>query len=435
MFPTAYKEILSLLICSFATSLSLSAQSRFPTLEVNQTIQVTVDQTKKGIVAKLNNDKIVFLKKWNRTLSFFETYDINNDGYKDLILNSEEQEKNYALIFLFEPKSLTYRELKYPGHEFSNLIFTKQVPATITSYVNEQEWLQFGFNKHSELYCCGESNVLTDHQLSLSLYQTRMYNIGGSLKSLKLACIEGENIPLLEVRVDRLRIYNEPSYHAGTHNYLQKGAVLEITAFEGKEWLKIKSKDTKEFIEKWINVSEFKIDIDKLRYVEDKNGLNLVMIDPQNKSGNFFFSIALNNYSNKRFESYCGKIYILLENEGGHRFLYPLYDTGDLKLPPQNQKDTYSNKTGEKWFKPGMVIDDNAVQWDVKKNQFVIFHDKSEDDDVDAYPYVPFFPNHLPAGKYKISAVFMDTESHQTPLVSNIQELKFPLKKVSINEK
>ena len=87
---TAYKKLLGLLLCSFVPDLNTHAQSRFPTLEVNETFSVTVDETKKGIVAKLNNNEPVFLKKWKRKLSFIETYDVNNDGHMDLVLNSEE---------------------------------------------------------------------------------------------------------------------------------------------------------------------------------------------------------------------------------------------------------------------------------------------------------------------------------------------------------
>ncbi|RZJ91104.1 MAG: hypothetical protein EOO20_06145 [Chryseobacterium sp.] len=415
--------------------MSTRAQSRFPTLEVNETFSVTVDETEKGIVAKLNNNKTVFLKKWRRTLSFIETYDVNNDGHMDLVLNSEEHQSNHALIFLFEPKSSSYRELSYPGHEFSNLIITEQEPGIIISYINGQEWLKFGFNKQSELYRSGDSRVLSDHQLAIYLYQIRMYNLDGSIKSTKLETFEGANIPLLEVQVARLRLYDEPGYHAGSNIYFEKGAFLEVTAFEAKEWLKIKYKYAKETLERWVNVSELKMDISTLQYVEDNKGLNLVMIDPRNGDNNFYFCIALNNYSSKVFESYYGKIYILLENENGNKLLYPLYNTGDLKLPPQNPKDTHANKADGKWFKPGAVIDDNMVQWDAEKKQFVIFHDKSENDNVDEYPYVPFLPDGLSAGKYKISAVFMDSESQQKPLVSNRQELKFPLKKVSIDKK
>ena len=57
-----------------------------------------------------------------------------------------------------------------------------------------------------------------------------------------------------------------------------------------------------------------------------------------------------------------------------------------------------------------------------------IFHDKSEHKDVDEYSYRPFFPNGSSAGKHKISAVFMDSESHLKQLISNIQEPKLPLK-------
>lgn len=434
-FSTAYKKLLGLLLCSFVANLSTHAQSRFPTLEVNETFKVTVDETEKGIVAKLNNNKTVFLKKWKRALSFIETYDVNNDGHMDLVLNSEEHQPNHALIFLFEPESSSYRELSYPGHEFSNLIITEKEPGLIISYINGQEWLKFGFNKQFELYRCGDSRVLNDYQLALNLYQIRMYNLDGSIKSVRLETFENENIPLLEVQVARLRLYDEPGYNAGSNIYVEKGALLEITAFEGKEWLKIKYKYAKESLERWVNVSELKMDISKLQYVEDKNALNLVMIDPQHRNGSFYFCIALNNYSNKVFESYYGKIYMLLENENGNKLLYPLYNTGDLKLPPQNPKDTHTNKADGKWFKPGAVIDDNMVQWDIEKKQFVIFHDKSENDGVDEYPYVPFFPDGLSAGKYKMSAVFMDSESHQKPLVSNMQELIFPFKKVAINQK
>ena len=305
----------------------------------------------------------------------------------------------------------------------------------LISYINGQEWLKFGFNKQSELYRSGESRVLNDQQLALYLYQIRMYNLDGSVKSIKLETFENDSTPLLEVQVARLRLYDEPEYHAGSNIYVEKGAFLEITAFEGKEWLKIKYKYAKETLERWVNISELKMDISKLQYVEDNKGLNLVMMDSQNGNENFYFCIALNNYSNNVFESYYGKIYILLENENGNKLLYPLYNTGDLKLPPQNPKDTRVNKTGGKWFKPGAVLDDNMVQWDAKKKQFVIFHDKREKDDVDEYAYAPFFPDGLSAGKYKISAVFMDSESQQKPLVSNRQELKFPLKKVSIDKK
>lgn len=432
---TAYKKLLGLLLYSFVTNVNTRAQSRFPTLEVNETFSVTVDETKKGIVAKLNNNETLFLKKWKRKLSFIETYDVNNDGHMDLVLNSEEHQSNHALIFLFEPKSSSYRELTYPDHEFSNLIINEQEPGMIISYINGQEWFKFGFNKQSELYRSGESRVLNEQQLALYLYQIRMYNLDGSVKSIKLETFENENTPLLEVQVARLRLYDEPGYHAGSNIYLEKGAFLEITAFEGKEWLKIKYKYAKETLERWVNISELKMDISKLQYVEDNKGLNLVMMDPQNGNENFYFCIALNNYSNNVFESYYGKIYILLENENGNKLLYPLYNTGDLKLPPQKPKDTNVNKAGGKWFKPGAVLDDNMVQWDAEKKQFVIFHDKSKHNDMDEYSYVSFFPDDLSAGKYKISAVFMDSESQQKPLVSNKQELKFPLKKVLIDKK
>ncbi|MEQ7799784.1 hypothetical protein ABDJ41_08205 [Pedobacter sp. ASV1-7] len=49
--------MLGLLLCSFVANLSTHAQSRFPTLEVNETFKVTVDETEKGIVAKLNEPK------------------------------------------------------------------------------------------------------------------------------------------------------------------------------------------------------------------------------------------------------------------------------------------------------------------------------------------------------------------------------------------
>lgn len=318
---TAYKKLLGLLLCSFVSNLSICAQSRFPTLEVNETFSVTVDETKKGIFAKLNNNEPVFLKKWKRTLSFIETYDVNNDGHMDLVLNSEEHQSNHALIFLFEPKSSSYRELTYPGHEFSNLIINEQEPGMIISYINGQEWLKFGFNKQSELYRSGESRVLNDQQLALYLYQIRMYNLDGSVKSIKLETFENDNTPLLEVQVARLRLYDEPEYHAGSNIYVEKGAFLEITAFEGKHWLKIKYKYAKETLERWVNISELKMDISKL-HVEDNNGLNLVMMDPQNGDENFYFCIALNNYSNNIFESYYGKIYILLENENGNKLLF-----------------------------------------------------------------------------------------------------------------
>jgi len=319
---TAYKKLLGLLLCSFVPDLNTHAQSRFPTLEVNETFSVTVDETKKGIVAKLNNNEPVFLKKWKRKLSFIETYDVNNDGHMDLVLNSEEHQSNHALIFLFEPKSSSYRELSYPGHEFSNLIINEQEPGMIISYINGQEWLKFGFNKQSELYRSGESRVLNDQQLALYLYQIRMYNLDGSIKSIKLETFENDNTPLLEVQVARLRLYDEPEYHAGSNTYVEKGAFLEITAFEGKEWLKIKYKYAKETLERWVNISELKMDMSKLQYVEDNKGLNLVMMDPQNGDENFYFCIALNNYSNNVFESYYGKIYILLENENGNKLLF-----------------------------------------------------------------------------------------------------------------
>jgi len=433
-FSSANKKLFCFLLCSFAANLTTCAQSRFPTLEVNDVFTVNVYETEKGIVAKLNN-KTVFLKKWKRTLSFIETYDVNNDGHMDLVLNSEEHHSNHALIFLFEPKSSSYRELSYPGHEFSNLIITEQEPGMIISYINGQEWLKFGFNQQSELHRFGESRILNDDQLALYLYQMRLYNLDGSIKSTRLETFEDANVPLLEVRVPRLRLYDEPEYHAGSNIYLEKGAFLEINAFEGKEWLKIKYKYAKESLERWVNVSELKIDMSRLQYVEDKNGLNLVLLDPQNGNENFYFCVALSNYSNTVFESYNGKIYILLENGHSNKLLYPLYNTENIKIPPQNPKDTHADKTGKKWFKPGAVIDDNMVQWDGEKKQFVIFHDKSEHDDLDEYSYVPFFPDGLSAGKYKISAVFVDSESQQKPLVSNKQELKFPLKKISIDKK
>lgn len=431
---TVYKKLTGLLLYSFLVHLCTHAQSRFPTFEVNKTLTVTVDETERGIVANLNNNKTVFLKKWKRTLSFIETYDVNNDGHMDLVLQSEEHQPNHALIFLFEPKSSSYRELSYPNHEFSNLIITKEEPGMFISYINAQEWLKLGFNKQAELYLCGDSRVLNDYQLALHLYQVHMYNFDGSVKSIRIETFENEDIPLLEVQVARLRLYDEPGYHAASNSYIEEGTFLEITAFEGMEWLKVKYKYTHETLERWVNISELKMDINKLQYVENNNGLNLVMLDPQNGDGNFYFCIALNNYSNKVFESYYGKIYILLENENGKKLIYPLYDTGNLKIPQQNPEDTHTNKSGERWFKPGAVIDDNAVQYDVEKKQFVIFHDKSENDDVDEYSYIPFFPESLSAGKYKISAVFLDNESHQQPLVSNMQELKFPLKKVAIDK-
>ncbi len=81
------------------------------------------------------------------------------------------------------------------------------------------------------------------------------------------------------------------------------------------------------------------------------------------------------------------------------------------------------------------VIDDNMVEWDPEKKQFVIYHDESENDDEFKYPYVPFFSEGIPHGKYKMSAVFLDSESYQKPLVSNSQELVFPLKKIIIDKK
>ncbi len=351
-FDSSYKTFFAfVLYLSFGIHYIL-AQSKFPIFEVNQALKVTVDISNKGIIAKLTNNKTVFLKNWKRKLSFVETYDVNNDGHMDLVLNSEDHSTMYALIFLFDPKSSTYWELSYPGHDFSNLIITEEEPGMIISYINNQEWYKFGFKSQRGLYRFGRSTVFSDQQLGLDLYQRQLYNLDGSTKSTKLETFENETPPLLEVQVERLRLYDEPKYNTGSNIYLEKGALLEITAFEGKEWLKIKYKYAKEILERWINVSELKIDISKLQYVEDPRGLNLVLINPRNGDNKFYFSIALNNYSGKVFESYFSRIYILLKNENGNKLLYPLYRTGDIKLPPQNAKDTQINKKDAKWLKP-----------------------------------------------------------------------------------
>lgn len=430
-----YKTVFGLaLYLSFGIH-CIAAQSKFPTFEVNRDLKVTVDVSQKGIFAKLTNDRTVFLKNWKRTLSFVEAYDVNNDGHMDLVLNSEDHSTMHALIFLFDPKSSTYWELSYPGHEFSNLVITEEEPGMIISYINSQEWYKFGFKSERGLYRSGRSTVFSDQQLGLDLYQRQMYNLDGSIKSTRLETFENESPPLLEARVARLRLYDEPNYNAGSDSSMEKGALLEITAFEGKEWLKVKYKYAKEILERWVNVSELKIDVSKLQYAEDPRGLNLVLLNPRNGDDKFYFSIALNNYSGKVFESYFGRIYILLKNENGNNLLYPLYRTGDIRLLPQNAKDTQISKKEAKWLKPGFVIDDNRVEWDPEKKQFFIYHDESESDDEIKYPYVPFFPEGIPHGKYKMSAVFLDSESCQKPLVSNSQELVFPLKKVIIDKK
>ncbi|EDM34224.1 hypothetical protein PBAL39_17354 [Pedobacter sp. BAL39] len=433
-FYTTYKTWACLLLFSFAGSLTTGAQSRFPTLEVNTAISVTVDETDKGIVAKLTGNKTSFLKKWKRKLSFFETYDIDNDGHMDLVLNSEEHRSNHALIFLFDLESLSYKELSYPYHEFSNLIIDDKVPGVFYSYINGQEWLKFTFKNQWEIYCSAESRVLNDDELSIYLYQTRMYHLDGSIKSTKLEAFEEGNVPLLQVQVPRLRLYEQPKFRPAPAAYLEKGSKFQITALEGKEWLRIRYKNNNGEAEHFVNVSELKVDISGLTHVEAKEGLNMVMINPQNKGDeHFYFSIAMNNYSDKVFESYNGKIYLLLEDEQGSKLLYLLYRTESLKLQPQKQKNTYRSDGHETSFKPGAVLDDNAVQWDAEKAQFVIYHnDNEEEEEVSDYPYLPFFPEGLPAGKYKMSAVFIDGELSMPPVVSNPQELKFPLTKISI---
>lgn len=62
---TVYKKLTGLLLYSFLVHLCTHAQSRFPTFEVNKTLTVTVDETERGIVANLNNNKTVFLKNGN----------------------------------------------------------------------------------------------------------------------------------------------------------------------------------------------------------------------------------------------------------------------------------------------------------------------------------------------------------------------------------
>jgi len=434
---TAHKTLACLFLLSSVVSLRTAAQSRFPTLEVNSAISVTVDQTEKGIVAKLTGNRTRFLKKWKRKLSFFETYDLNNDGHMDLVLNSEEYQSNHALIFLFDPGSLSYRELSYPHHEFSNLIIDDKVPGVFYSYINGQEWLKFTFKNQWEMYCSAASRVLNDEDLSIYLYQTRVYNLDGTIKSTKLEAFEDGNIPLIEVRVPRLRLYEQPKIGSASDTYLEKDAEFQITALEGKEWLRINYKNTDGAAEHFVNVSELKVDISALNHVEAKEGLHMVMINPQNEGDeHFYFSISLNNYGDKVFESHNGKIYLLLEDEQRSKSLYPLYRTESLKLPLQKQKDTYTSDGRGTSFKPGAVLDDNAVQWDAEKAQFVIYHnDNEQEDEAGDYPYLPFFPEGLPAGKYKMSAVFIDRELSMPPIVSNPQELRFPLTKISIEER
>lgn len=273
-----------------------------------------------------------------------------------------------------------------------------------------------------------------DHpELGLQFTFRKEYDERDRLKAHYFADARTEKEELFhDVQVDKLELYERPCFGSKSKGYIVLDDDFQIVDTYGNAWLNIVyNSNHVGKIKAWINAAEMLIDKYKLEWKnEPQDGrVNLKFLYPYYDDGKTF-GVGLGLANNSKYSySYSSnaRIYILLENTKGRRFLYDLYDLPAAKLEPKTLKETYGQDKHGNWYVPSSMLDDNFVEWDEEKQQYVIFHSAGEPLGA---RYPRFLPDGIPDGKYKMYAVLYDwTSGNFQPLLSNPQEVVLPLPK------
>lgn len=394
--------------------------------------------------------KVVYLSSGSRQtlvdnfeeISQVAIRDINGDGFSDIMLNfTWKYGHTIGEIFLYHPDQEAFKalliEAKTPllDAELTKEGAIRIYQHAVSSYASG--WEDYLFFEPFKVFKSGVTAECSMPGLGMALSKFEQYSPDGKLESRTLFQngAEVENL-YAYIEAEKTELYAEPSFSAARKGYLIKDDEVSILDFTTTNWLKIRFYNTvlKKNIEGWINTAEMLLSKHDLLYRPETKAedVSLNLLYPYypyskthpryGKDSMFVFSIGINNHSQSNFSIGGGRVFLLLQDQEGRRYLYDLYGTHSETLPPKSLKDTYGQSEEGGWYVPSILLDDNAVEWDDTLQKYLIFH---SDGTQETYP--EFVPATLPAGAYTLHAIFYKPYGNAPPLVSNPQEIILPL--------
>ncbi|GEM_PF-1466519 len=362
--------------------------------------------------------------------------DINGDGFTDIFLNFQwKYGHKKGRIFLFHPDISSFKEFEINNTCLLDTEFigpkTLRIRQSIFPSCTDN-WKTFSFNQDFEVSLTMSVETLRIPGADLDLSKKIQYGQGNESEDLFLIQY-GQAIEDLYAYVfaEKTELYEKPEFNANSLGYLIKDDEFLILDFTSDNWLKIRfyNENLNKYIEGWINATELILNKYGLEFGGDhqEENINLSLLYPYYEEKSMFvFTIGMTNNSSSSFSIASGRICILLENPAGRRYLYDLYGTHSEMLPPKSLKETYGKSPEGKWYSPSILLDDNTVEWDDEFKKFLIYHGINEEE----VTYLQFIPDTIPAGTYKMYAVFYKPFSYEPAIVSNPQQIEIPFPKL-----
>ncbi|MNQ14706.1 hypothetical protein D3C85_276630 [compost metagenome] len=371
------------------------------------------------------------LGEFDEEIDQMESVDINQDGYRDLVLGqSGGSSQVISRLFLYRPGDGGFQEIAYPGgeaspcHGFVNPFFKPGLPAFsvacrygAASNGSEDYVLRPDGTAHATSWTTQALFGLETAQAEL----TYRFRDDGSVAGID---IDGEGSPLEGgvVPVGRLDLYDAPDVNARPAMTAAQGERLDVVALRPLGWLQVRyARQSGGEVLKWVRYGDLRVD--KHGYTPappDESGLALTLfnyLDAWNdeESGGRL-TLRLDNHGAAPAALSLPRVWLLLINAQGDRIVHPLLQADAVALGPAGSPAPDS----------AIGLVDAPVLWrhdegNGGRASYMIRENEAG--------YVQAVPD-LAAGRYRMTAVVTDPGNLREPLYSNQVEFDFPFPKL-----
>lgn len=384
------------------------AEEDLPRLLPEPGVSAHIERREEGyVLIQPDGSKLVLLDSdWLTGLDGpvgFDTADYDFDGYTDLALRAREAgslDVGVAL-YLYDPKSRSFSPLiiedelggKLNCGELWNverLAERKLIKSSCSrdGHYTRVDILSIGPDRSPRLV----EQSRPEEQMSGWPYMEKpmrmvTYDPQGNIV-LELPLAPDETEQGWEVPIEKLALYSNPDGKSATNSHLVRGDKARKLAFAGGDWMKIAYQGKTGPLERWISLSEAY----DLAEWQAENGqkpqslqLGLADYSDVDKDRDYYrhlFTLTLANKGSEAVELSYAELHLLFTSADGQQTTHKLYDLFNKTIEPGKSE----------------TFDDNPVQ--KRDGQYVIYHQVGDED-----AYSPFFPQGLPAGKYRIRPV------------------------------
>lgn len=403
-----------------------------------QRVRVRVGNAAPQEIARLNDEEV----------DYFETPDIDHDGYRDLVIGqSGGGGQVHARLFLFRPRQGGFHEIAHPApstspcHQFINPVFDAGKAAFSTGcrysadrYGTEDYALRPDGTARPLQWTARALFDLEDSTFDL----TYAFHEDGAVARIQ---IDGEGAPLDgdgRVPFERIDLYDAPDVKALSTQAARGGDRLDVIALR-PQWLQVRPAGAAaDAPAKWVRYADLKID--KHRYAPPRrppaSGLMLSVYGHlgttlYEAAGRFTLHVSNLGPGPVRLQS--PRVWLLFIDAQDHRTLQPLYQRPPVTLAapaapaPAAPRPAYG--AGADRVTPPAPAP-HVAQW---ADEPVLWRQ----DEAGAFgyqvsagngQYAPFFPDLAP-GRYRLVVALTDPAAATEPVYSNVIEVDLPFPK------